>query len=164
MPAPSRRKPGGRSNINRRGVTATKRKTMKTLDQIIKRNDYKRLSIQLANKAEELAEIIMSKMKELDIRELKDLKIVKRSANSGHNQDYLIIVDGGDFSGALNVCQKSTGGKNREGFYYAGDFNCWIDFAKNDDVLHFLNFFQNYLEKLEEIENEKCAEIEKHLN
>jgi len=63
---------------------------MKTLQQIIERDDYKRLSRNLANKVEELAEIIIKKMEELDIDELGELAIIKKSS-SCFTQKYLVM-------------------------------------------------------------------------
>ena len=52
---------------------------MKTLQQIIERDDYKRLSRNLANKVEDLANIVIKKMEELEIEELGDLSLVTKS-------------------------------------------------------------------------------------
>ena len=135
---------------------------MKTLQQILKRNDYIRLSKELAEKAEELADEILAKMIELDIDELDNLEIINVSSNSGHEQNYLII-EGNPNSGILNICKHSFIGSNRSGFHFAGDFNCWVDFAENKEAILFVNNVNNYLLLLDKIETEKFEEIKKLL-
>jgi len=133
---------------------------MKTLQQIIERDDYKRLSRNLANKVEELAEIIIKKMEELDIDELGELAIIKKSS-SYFTQKYLVMKKDYYYqSGVLNVCRNSTLGNGRIGFYYAGDFSQWVDFATNQQALYFLSNFKKYMELLDEVESRKTAEIE----
>ena len=131
---------------------------MKTLQQIIERNDYKKVSKQLCDQIEEIAGAIQSKMESLDLKIFNDLRIVERSAN-GYNQSYLTRSD----SGVLNVCSNSTQGKNRSGFYYAGNFNCWITFATNEEALSFIKKTQFYIDSLDEHETKKCEEMQKHI-
>jgi len=133
---------------------------MKTLEQIIKRDDYKRLSRNLANKVDDLANIVIKKMEELEVEELGDLSLVKKSA-SYFEHKYLVIKKEYYYqSGVLNVCRNSDNGNGRNGFYYAGDYSKWVDFATNEEALYFLNNFKKYMELLDEIESKKVAEIE----
>ncbi len=136
---------------------------MKTLQQIIERDDYKRLSRNLANKVEELANIVIKKMEELDIEELGELAIVKKSASYFEHKYLVIKKDYYYQSGVLNVCKNSDYGNGRVGFYYAGDYSKWVDFATNQEALYFLNNFKKYMELLDEIEGKKVAEIEAYM-
>ena len=133
---------------------------MKTLQQIIERDDYKRLSRNLANKVEELANIVIKKMEELDIEELGELAIVKKSASYFEHKYLVIKKDYYYQSGVLNVCKNSDYGNGRVGFYYGGDYSKWVDFATNEEALYFLNNFKKYMELLDEVESKKVAEIE----
>ena len=136
---------------------------MKTLQQIIERDDYKRLSRNLANKVEDLANIVIKKMEELEIEELGDLSLVTKSA-SYYTHKYLVIKKDYYYqSGVLNVCRNSDYGGGRPGFYYAGDYSKWVDFATNEEALYFLNNFKKYMELLDEIESKKVAEIENYM-
>ena len=135
----------------------------KTLQQIIERDGYKRLSRNLANKVEDLANIVIKKMEELEIEELGDLSLVTKSA-SYYTHKYLVVKKEYYYqSGVLNVCQNSDYGNGRTGFYYAGDYSKWVDFATNEEALYFLNNFKKYIELLDEVESKKVAEIEAYM-
>src|SRR5690606_4626826 len=118
---------------------------IKELEKVIK---------ELAEKCEELADIIIDKMIELEIKELDILKLKKVSV-SGFTEYFLVIEDcrrsNDDCylkdSGALNVCKNSRG-LNANGYYFAGNFNCRIDFASSDEALYFLNNAKKYLKLL----------------
>lgn len=136
---------------------------MKTLEEIIERNDYKKISENLANKVEELADKITQKMVDLDIKELDDLEVFE--VRGQHFSQYFLRIAFPDrYSGVLNICKNSTYGNSRSGEYFANDFNCWINFAKNKDALYFLNNLQRYLSLLDETETEKVREAEKALS
>ncbi|HCM29564.1 MAG TPA: hypothetical protein DHW83_01915 [Bacteroidales bacterium] len=138
------------------------------LEKVIMRDDYKRLSTQLAEKCEELSDIILEKMIELDLYELDDLIIEEEHSYHGFKVEYLVIkkVNKNKYgnyynSGSLNNCKASH---DSTGYYFDNDFRCWIKYASNDEALYFLNNIKKYLNLLSNIEDEKCNEIEKVLN
>ena len=143
-------------------------KKLKELEKVIMRDDYIKLSKDLAKKCEGLANIIMDKMLELDIKELDDLKIEEEQSYHGFKVEYLVIkkVNKNKYgnyynSGSLNNCKASH---DSTGYYFDNDFRCWIKYACNDEALYFLNNIKKYLNLLSNIEDEKCNEIEKVLN
>jgi len=136
------------------------------LEKVIMRDDYKRLSTQLAEKCEELSDIILDKMLELDIKELDDLIIEEEHSYHGFKVEYLVIkkVNKNKYgnyynSGSLNDC-KACHDKDSVGYYFDNDFRCWIKYARNDEALYFINKIEKYLHLLNEIETKKCNEIE----
>ena len=140
------------------------------LEKVIMRDDYIKLSKDLAKKCEGLANIIMDKMLELDIKELDDLIIEEEHSYHGFKVEYLVIkkVNKNKYgnyynSGSLNNC-KASHDKDSTGYYFDNDFRCWIKYASNDEALYFLNNIKKYLNLLSNIEDEKCNEIEKVLN
>ena len=140
------------------------------LEKVIMRDDYIKLSKDLAKKCEGLANIIMDKMLELDIKELDDLIIEEEHSYHGFKVEYLVIkkVNKNKYgnyynSGSLNNC-KASHDKDSVGYYFDNDFRCWIKYASNDEALYFLNNIKKYLNLLSNIEDEKCNEIEKVLN
>ena len=142
---------------------------VKELEKVIERNDYKRLSKKLAEKCEELADIIIDKMIELEIDKLDDLKLLKASL-SGFTEYYLVISEfsvDADFgydkdSGVLNVCKISRG-LNANGYYFAGNFNYYVNFAKSKEALYFLNNAKKYLDLLDKIETKKSEKFKESL-
>lgn len=122
---------------------------------VLERSDYKRLTETLAKKCEFFANLIIDKMLDLDLNELDDLVLTKIKTYSGFSTITLSYNDSGDLS-----CCKAYSGGGKNGLYFAGDFNCWITYAKNNEALKFLNNLKHYLKLLDEIETKKCNEIE----
>lgn len=127
--------------------------------KVLERNDYKRLTKELADYCETYASLIKEKMKELDLKELEDLVIVKVSANNFYT-DYLAFGDYYSHGGDLECCRA---GRSSNGDYFAGNFNCWISYAKNNEALKFLNNLKHYLKLLDEIETKKSEKIKETL-
>jgi len=138
---------------------------IKKLEKVIERNDYKKLSLKLAEKTEELAEIIIKKMLELQISELDNLRL--KTIKVDDFIDYYLIIDSFYFenschisSGALNF-NKRNKGRNKTRIYFT---NMTAIYTSNDkEALYFLNNFKNYLIKLYEIETQKCEKIKQAL-
>lgn len=132
---------------------------MKTIDEIINRNDYVKLNEALRERTLELAEIVLKKMQELDVKYIDDfdLRIVKYSCNAGFSQHHLCVVDQNlgeyDYENARSLEASSS-------YYFCGDFNCWIQAASSKDGLNFLNNARSIFAYLDELENEKCNDIE----
>ena len=138
---------------------------IKKLEKIIGRNDYKELSLRLAKKTEELAEMIIKKMLELQISELENLKL--KTIKVDDFIDYYLIIDSFYFenncyisSGALNF-NKRNKGRDKDRIYFT---NMTAIYTSNDkEALYFLDNFKNYLIRLDEIETKKLEKIRESL-
>ena len=138
---------------------------IKKLEKVIERNDYKKLSLKLAKKTEELAEMIIKKMLELQISELDNLKL--KTIKVDDFIDYYLIIDSFYFentchlsSGALNYNRRNKG-RNNNRIYFT---NMTAIYTSNDkEALYFLNNFKKYLIKLDEIETKKSEKIKETL-
>lgn len=141
------------------------KKQIKKLEKVIERNDYKKLSLKLAKKTEELAEMIIKKMLELQISELDNLRL--KTIKVDDFVDYYLVIDSFYFedtchinSGALNF-NKRNKGRNKNRIYFT---NMTAIYTSNDkEALYFLNNFKKYLIKLYEKETEKSEKIKQAL-
>ncbi|CDD32341.1 unknown [Bacteroides sp. CAG:714] len=125
---------------------------MKTLDEILKRDDYSRLSERLKERVEELAKKIRIKMYQLDLDSLGDIHIrTVTSHRCGYSEDFLATNEGHDLESV-----------NRS-YYYCNDYSLYVKGASNKEALGFLNRIKQYIETLDEIETEKSQAIEKAL-
>lgn len=125
---------------------------MKTIEEIIKRNDYRKLSEQLKKRVQELAKKVRLKMYDLDIEELDGLYIRTVTSHScGYSDDFLATSEGHDLESV------------NHSYYYCNDYNLYIKGASNNEALTFLNNVKEYFKKLDEIETEKSKVIEKAL-
>lgn len=131
---------------------------MKTIDEIIKRDDYVRLNDALFNRTLKIASKIFAKMGELEINELSvpdcTVRICSRRSNVD-TYEYLGIVTKGceDDVDWCNSLQDSSS------YYYTGDFSCWIEKATYKQRLRFLNNARALFDELDRIETEKCDAI-----
>lgn len=131
---------------------------MKTIDEILKRDDYRKLIPALRNRAEEIAKKIEYKMVELDVDsiEINDfcLCLIQGRTNRG-SYEYLAI--GTRASGFYCV-----DGAFRDGYIH-GDFNYPCSAASNNLMLNFLNNAKAFIGMLGDIETEKAKSITKAL-
>jgi len=138
---------------------------IKKLEKVIERNDYKKLSLKLAKKTEELADRIIEKMIELQIVELENLRL--KTIKVDDFIDYYLIIDSFYFenscyisSGALNW-NKRNKGRNKDRIYFT---NMTAIYTSSDkEALYFLDNFKKYLIKLDEIETKKSEKIKEIL-
>ena len=128
-------------------------KNMKTIDEIVNRNDYKSLNEALNERVKEIAEIIRKKMYCLQIEELDYYRICEVKSGSGSSDDYLAIGDG------YAVRSLESDGE----YYFCNDFNCKVIAASYEEKLGFLNYSRNLFNLLDSIETKKCDEIKKAL-
>ena len=132
---------------------------MKTLDEIISRKDYSRMTVQLCERVNELAAKVRDKMLELDLTDEYEpargvvLTIVQGRTNVG-GYDYLAIVDDD-----TRYCIDG-----RYSGYIHGDFHHSAVSASNAQYLAFLNAAQNIMEWLDKVESEQVKEIEDAIN
>jgi hypothetical protein len=132
---------------------------MKTIDEILKRDDYKKLVPALRSRAEEVAHLIKEKMVDLDLRSFDgtgfSLHIVRSRTNCG-SYEYLAFDAGeSDYYYAHRFyCLDGA----YQGYVH-DDFNHPCYTASNGMMLKFLNNAKEIIEKLDEIETEKVKSI-----
>lgn len=136
---------------------------MKTIDEILKRDDYKKLVPALRDRAEEIARNVKYKMLDLDMEELSlkgfDLYIVRGRTNCG-SYEYLAFDAGYDNESFRHRFYCIDGAFSG---YIHGDFNHPCYAASNKVMLDFLNKAKGIIEMLGEIETEKVKSIEEAL-
>ena len=142
--------------------------TNKSIDEIINRDDYARLTKTLKDRTEEIAVKVRRKMNDLDLDEMiiNGFKIVvkKYSADYGqYHSDKLSIerycpvdYDGGYYE-YLSLEDIN------ESYYLAGDYNCRITGASNKQALKFLNSAKKIFEYLDDTESEQVNDVTKAL-
>lgn len=127
---------------------------MKTIDEILKRDDYKKLVPALRDRAKEIARLIRGKMLDLDEGRITfnglNLYIVQSRTNCG-SYEYLAIDE--EDSDLLYCLDGAFSG------YIHGDFNHPCYAASNNRMLDFLNNAKGIIEMLDEIETEKMKSI-----
>lgn len=142
--------------------------TNKSIDEIINRDDYTRLTKTLKDRTEEIAVKVRRKMNDLDLDEMiiNGFKIVmkKYSADYGqYHSDKLSIerhcID--DYNEVYNEYVSLE--DINESYYLAGDYNCRITGASNKEALKFLNSAKNIFEYLDEIETQQVNDVTKAL-
>ena len=128
---------------------------MKTLDEILKREDYKRLTSEMAERVYDIAIKIRRKMHSLDIKELTVDGLKIRDCKRRSNVDsyvFLAVVDNEDYEDSLYDINDSG--------YLHNDYSCWINGATNKEALAFLNRARKIIEYLGEKEEEKVKVIQ----
>lgn len=128
---------------------------MKTLDEILKREDYKRLTSEMAERVYDIAIKIRRKMHSLDIKELTVDGLKIRDCKRRSNVDsyvFLAVVDNEDYEDSLYDINDSG--------YLHNDYSCYINGATNKEALAFLNRARKIVEYLGEKEEEKVKVIQ----
>ena len=114
-------------------------KNMKTIDEIVNRNDYKSLNKALNERVKEIAEIIRKKMYCLQIEELDYYRICEVKSGSGSSDDYLAIGDG-----------YAVRSLESDGEYYFWCRHCWkLEYQSQQDAQNPLAVILNRLSRLE---------------
>ena len=138
---------------------------MKTLDEIIKRNDYVRVTEQMRERAHELARIILKKIVELDLEDETwcfnghNYKVHTVVSNQG-TDDLLCVPVVSDFDGHLSMDFYNLHGRN--GYLY-GDYSCPLHDASNFRYRDFLNDCKDIFAWLDHMESKKVSECEEAL-
>lgn len=128
---------------------------MKTLDEILKREDYKRLTSEMAERVYDIAIKIRRKMHSLDIKELTVDGLKIRDCKRRSNVDsyvFLAVVDNEDYEDSLYDINDSG--------YLHNDYSCYINGATNKEALAFMNRARKIIEYLGEKEEEKVKAIQ----
>ena len=140
----------------------------KTLDEILSRNDYVRLSASLKTRVEEIAKRIREKMEELDIENDDDfdsgeigiddvvVRVVSTKRRTFGEYEYLAIKREGECYGEEKWYSLEDVGKE---YYYAGDFTAKVVGATNKEALAFLNVAKELIEGLGELEQKRVESV-----
>lgn len=135
---------------------------MKTLDEIINNENYKKLNGALIDRSIELAEKIREAMRSAEITEIGDYSIrTVRSGRCGYSDTSLYIEAEVESNWGCEPEYHNL--EATESKYFCGDFDCWIDAAKGKDRLKFLNDAKSILEEIESIKQKRMEEVEKAL-
>lgn len=144
---------------------------MKTVTEIIERNDYKRLTPSLKERTEEVAEIIRKKMRQLHIDNIKldednvTLKFETFNANCGSSYTCLMLLRGVEYDDwyEKNVEKYVSIESIGHSWYYGGDYDCYIVGANYKEALKFLNNANSIMQQLDKIETKQVEEVNKAL-
>lgn len=142
--------------------------TNKSIDEIINRDDYARLTKALKDRTEEIAVKVRRKMQDLDLDTIKadgfTLAVKKYSANQGQYhfdnlsiKRYCAVDYGGGYYEYLSLEDIN------ESYYAYDDFNCKIEGATAKQALKFLNSAKKIFENLDEIETQQVNDVNKAL-
>ena len=146
---------------------------MKTLDAILRRNDYARLTATLKARVEEIAKRIREKMDYLDISDDDNfdngeigidgvvVRVVSMKRRTFGEYEYLAIKREGECHGDYKWYSLEDVGKE---YYYAGDFTAKVVGATNKEALAFLNVAKKLIKGLGYIEDERVKSVEATLN
>ena len=141
----------------------------KTIDEILKRDDYARLTKTLKDRTEEIAVKVRRKMKDLDIDEMiiNGFKIVvkKYSADNGqyHFDNLSIKQYCTDYRNDGGYYEYLSLEDINESYYAYDDFKCKIEGASNKQALKFLNSAKKIFEYLDDTESEQVNDVTKAL-
>jgi hypothetical protein len=125
---------------------------MRTLEEIINRQDYTKLTYDLNKRVQQLAKVVRNKMVELDLYELKNYYYQIRTLHSSC----------GDYSFLGNEYGESL--EDNGDYYYCGDYNARVYAASNRSKLGFLNNVKSILQELDETETRQVEEINKAID
>lgn len=143
------------------------------LNEILARDDYKRMTENLKSITEEVARAIHKKMDELEIEDNTDfdngeigvddvvVKVITVNSNSGFNRSFLGIkrYEEGD-----NHAYYANLEDINDTYYFCGDFNAKIYGATKKEALAFLNASKKLILGLGELEQHQVEEIQKVLD
>ena len=141
----------------------------KTLDEILSRNDYARLTATLRQRVEEIAKRIREKMEDLDIVNDDNfdngeigvdgvvVRVVPIKRQTFGEYEYLAIKREGECYGEASWYSLEDIGKE---YYYAGDFSAKVVGASNKEALAFLNVAKKLIEGLGNIEEKRVNSVQ----
>ena len=143
------------------------------LNEILARDDYKRMTENLKSITEEVARAIHKKMDELEIEDNTDfdngeigvddvvVRVITVNSNSGFNRSFLGIkrYEEGD-----NHAYYASLEDINDTYYFCGDFNAKIYGATKKEALAFLNASKKLILGLGELEQHQVEEIQKVLD
>ena len=140
----------------------------KTIDEILKRDDYARITKTLKDRTEEIAVKVRRKMNALDLDEIdiEGLTLIVKEYSADHGQyhfDNLSIkrhcID--DYNEVSDVYVSLE--DINESYNAYNDYYCKIEGANNKEALKFLNAAKKIFEYLDEIETQQVNDVTKAL-
>ena len=142
--------------------------TNKSIDEIINRDDYARLTKALKDRTEEIAVKVRHKMNDLDLDEIyiEGMTLIVKEYSADHGQyhfDNLSIKQycAVDYDGGYDEYLSLEDIK--ESYYAYDDFNCKIEGASTKQALKFLNSAKKIFSYLDEIETQQVNDVTKVL-
>ena len=141
----------------------------KSLDEILSRNDYARLTATLKTRVEEIAKRIREKMEVLDIADDDNfasgeigvdgvvVRVVSIKRQTSGEYEYLAIKREGECYGEFSWYSLEDIGKE---YYYTGDFSAKVVGASNKEALAFLNVAKKLIEGLGNIEDKRVNSVQ----
>ena len=144
-----------------------------SLDKILARDDYKRMTEKLKSIAEEVARAVHKKMDELEIENNTDfddgeigvgdvvVKVISVKGSSGFERSFLGIKR---YEEEAHHAYYASLEDINSTYYFCGDFNARIYGATNKEALAFLNVSAKLIKGLGEVEQHQVDEIQKVLN
>ena len=127
-----------------------------SLEEILARKDYIRMTEQLKEKVEYIAHRICDKMFDLDIEEslsVDGVTIRPTSVCSNVGGYLFLAILNNDY--VMGHSLEDIG----KGYYYGGDFTAWVQGASNKEALSFLHAAKDIILKLGEIEQKQAEDI-----
>lgn len=133
---------------------------MKTIDQIINNENYKKLNAALVNRVIEIAEKIKEECLKLDLDDCDSFRlggytfqVRETKSRSGYSQYNLYMYTERDFVAIDEITS----------YYYMNDFNCWIRASNNSEKLQFLQHAKAIFADIDAEKEERCESIESAL-
>jgi len=127
---------------------------MKTIDEIINNENYKRLNGALVDRSIEIAGKIREAMQSAEIKEVGDYSIQTVRSRSGFSTtDLYVLAECDDYP--VYHCLEIENSK-----HFANDFNCWMQKATGKERLKFLNDAKSVLEEIEAIKQKRMEDVE----
>ena len=141
---------------------------VKTIDEILKRDDYARLTKTLKDRTEEIAVKVRRKMNALDLDEIyiEGMTLIVKEYSADHGQyhfdnlsikQYCAVDYDGGYDEYLSLEDIN------ESYYAYDDFNCKIEGASTKQALKFLNSAKKIFEYLDDTESEQVNDVTKAL-
>lgn len=140
-----------------------------SLDEILARKDYMRMTEQLKDKVEYIAHRICDKMFELDIEESLSVDgvTIKPTSVCSNMGGYLFLAIL-DNVGDTSMQEQNIRGHSLEdigrGYYYGCDLTAWVQGASNKEALTFLHAAKDIILKLGEIEQMQAEDIKQAID
>lgn len=137
-----------------------------SLDEILARKDYMRMTEQLKDKVEYIAHRICDKMFELDIEESLSVDgvTIKPTSVCSNMGGYLFLAILDNASMQEQYISRHSLEDIGRGYYYGGDFTAWVQGASNKEALSFLHAAKDIILKLGEIEQMQANEIKQAID
>ena len=133
---------------------------MKTIDEIISREDYKRMNEALIGRAIELAKKLRDVCLKMDFEVYDSFKLGGRTfqvrrvkSSSGFSEWHLYMFTERDLVALDERCS----------YYFCNDFNCWVTASNNTEKLDFLNHAKQIFADIESEMDARVKEIKNAL-